>query len=444
MSWIRGSRGLNFSIFLISFLLLALRNLDPVLRPALFAEDGTWLANGLSNGWIQALTQSRPDYPVFLQAALLFIASTLSTLISGNPLLLAPYFIALLSWAFFALLASLIFTSFHKISGVNKLWSSIATLFFIALPVGNTANEIYGRNLQIGFLVPVASFLLTFIRVSVEKQTLQRKIITDTLLMIFMATNPVTSILFLTHLAGEYIRKRRQTTSPQQGLWDRGLFVVIGFAIASLLYVSGTIGRGTGLPGNFEIAGLFPAITRAWLYPYIFPVFTSLNFWISITLMVSWLALVGFAIFKSDGLPRKLLVSLSFLLVLWTAISIVGRPALTHFAREFESSFPDRYYLGLNTISILITILSLWVFLRKRKNFIGQSLGAITLAGIVAIYSFVSLELHPRMQIAQPGNYISNQICKGVVQNGIQEISIYPDPWKIQVPSKFSMNCDNK
>lgn len=441
MSLSQSNWKLYLSVFCFSLALSALRNLDPIFSPVLFAEDGTWLANGVTNGWLQALTQSRPDYPVFLQIVFLFVASSLSTLFSGNPLISAPYFIAVISWAAFAAVATLIFIVVLRITGRNRLWSAIATFFFISLPVGGTANEIYGRVLQLGFLVPVAAFLLMFARNEGLAKSQKAKLSIDFLLMIFMATNPVTPILLLLQIAGIftqhiYLKKKGIPTH-----WDRGLYLVIGFALASILYVSGTIGRGTGLPGSFEPGGLFPAVIRAWLYPYIFPFFTTLNSWISLALLLAWFGLLGLAIFKLRKLARLFLVSLSLLLIVWTAISLIGRPALTHFVNGYSSSFPDRYYIGLNTLSILITTLSLWAVSKDIGKAFSTMLGAAILASVAAVYALAIFEAQPRMPIAQKGYYINSQICDATTQDGLTEVSIYPSPWKIQIPNKFDLQC---
>lgn len=433
-----------YFVFCLSLVLFAVRNLDPILSPILFAEDGTWLANGVTNGWLQALTQSRPDYPVVLQVGFLFIASSLSTFFAGNPLTAAPYFIATISWAAFASVATLIFFVFHWITDRNRLWSGVATFCFIALPVGGTANEIYGRILQLGFLIPVAAFVLLFARTEKALFSRKSKLTLDLLLMIFMATSPVTSILILIQMAGAFTRYMYLKKKQMPTHWDSGLNLVIGFALASILYVSGTIGRGTGLPGGFEVEGLLPTVIRACLYPYLFPFFTSLNLWTSLAFLLVWSGLIGLAIFKLQKLQRQFLLSLSLLLIIWTAISIIGRPALTHFVSGYSSSFPDRYYIGLNTISILMTTFSAWAVSKDIGKTFSTRVGTAILACVALVYSLVIFEAQPRMQIAQKNHYISEQICDATIKASLAEVPIYPSPWKIQIPSKFDLRCVNK
>ncbi len=58
---ISGVKGWVFTafIFLFGMVFLFLRNPDPFFNPIIYAEDGTWTALALREGWLHALIYSR-------------------------------------------------------------------------------------------------------------------------------------------------------------------------------------------------------------------------------------------------------------------------------------------------------------------------------------------------------------------------------------------------
>ncbi|MCO4108943.1 hypothetical protein KGH51_21945, partial [Citrobacter freundii] len=79
---------LNHSLVLFIFgvLLLVLRYTDPFLNPILYAEDGVWVGQGLSYGWINTVFHARSDYFTVYNILGLYISTIISSFFTGNPL----------------------------------------------------------------------------------------------------------------------------------------------------------------------------------------------------------------------------------------------------------------------------------------------------------------------------------------------------------------------
>src|SRR5579883_689676 len=97
------------ALFLVGIIVLTVRNPDPLVNPALFAEDGKWTGLGLSYGWLHTMFHTRTDYFTVGNILLLFLATKLSCLLSGNPLSLLPQSVAIVSYAFFSGVATTAF-----------------------------------------------------------------------------------------------------------------------------------------------------------------------------------------------------------------------------------------------------------------------------------------------------------------------------------------------
>jgi hypothetical protein len=153
--------------------------------------------------------------------------------------------------------------------------------------------------------------------------------------------------------------------------------------------------------------------------------------------LVAGSVFVFVAIRKATQPAKEALVLLTLAISVLTSISIAGRPALTHFAAGFASSSPDRYYLGLNALSILIVVISLWVLAKKKE----KMLSIFFLIGLVSTYTLVSVEVKPRMPIAIENVFIEEQLCSASNYGEFIEIDIYPENWKIRLPSNVFREC---
>ena len=62
-------RNINISSYIIltifGMIILAMRYTTPIITPWIYAEDGVWVANALSHGWLETFNNAREDFLVF-------------------------------------------------------------------------------------------------------------------------------------------------------------------------------------------------------------------------------------------------------------------------------------------------------------------------------------------------------------------------------------------
>jgi hypothetical protein len=99
--------GLNYrdaSILMIGFiacaLIFTLRNLEPLLFPTLYAEDGVWIGLLMQNGFLDTAFHARQGFPVVGLVALNWIALKLNLLFSNGQLFDLPFYVWIVSVAF--------------------------------------------------------------------------------------------------------------------------------------------------------------------------------------------------------------------------------------------------------------------------------------------------------------------------------------------------------
>ncbi|EFN6915621.1 hypothetical protein EIG74_21890, partial [Escherichia coli O10] len=188
-------RNINISSYIIltifGMMILAMRYTTPIITPWIYAEDGVWVANALSHGWLETFINAREDYFVFFNIFFLFVSTSISSIISGSPLLLLPQSIAVVSYLFYSLMAVMAFHLIIKIS--NPLFAILVYFTTLLLPLGHSQYENIGHLLQIGFYMPAIASALIIQREYVNKKV--AKFIIDMIIWLSAATNPVVFII---------------------------------------------------------------------------------------------------------------------------------------------------------------------------------------------------------------------------------------------------------
>ncbi|WP_233592707.1 hypothetical protein [Citrobacter freundii] len=180
---------IKYYILLILFgmLFLAIRYTTPLITPWVYAEDGVWVANALSHGWMNTFINAREDYFVFFNIFFLFVSTSISNLLSGSPLLLLPQSIAVVSYFFYSLIAVMAFHTIIKIA--HPIFAIFVYFLTLLIPLGLSQSENIGHLLQIGFYMPAIAMVLILQRECITKKTTKNVI--DLLIWLTAATNPV-------------------------------------------------------------------------------------------------------------------------------------------------------------------------------------------------------------------------------------------------------------
>lgn len=421
-----------FIYFLFGAVLLFLRNPDPFINPVIYAEDGTWSALALREGWWHALINSRSDYFVFINTIILFFASKISILFSGNPLTLLPQAIAVVSFSFFSGVATFAFITVRHIS--SSALGGIAFLAVLLIPLGTTQNEIIGRALQVGFYMPIISVFLLFWRNMVTG--LYKTAVIDFFILLCVATNPFVLAVCFLYLSLTFLK-----SSSIKSFILKNVSLVAPLLVLMFLLLPRMGGKG-GIQQDFLVDNIIEGlIARPIVYPFVFPWYQSLSDGLAIIGLFLFVAIVLFSYFKSrDNESRFLILLSSLTIVFYSLATIIMRPGLTAVLSNYNTTFPDRYFMGVNVLVVFLFVVSACQIIKdKHLKFFGMSI-LVAFSGLYIYWSSYIFEWSlPKYPIKSAFNF-SEQLCMSEPIDGTpnSSIQIYPLPaWKMVVPSKY-------
>lgn len=426
---------LIFTLVLIGILLLICRNSDPIIHPIIYAEDGDWIGLGLTRGWFYPLLHARPDYLVIGNIVLLWLATQCSMVLFGNPIMHLPESIAFISCVFYSMAAVLVFYSTKDI--IPLIFRGVLFFLLLLVPLGFSQNEIIGRIVQVGHYMTLLAILFFYFKSKCNSYILKRGI--DFFLLLCAATSPLVIGLALLYFLWD--------TSKNSNIWKvftRDATLNIPLVILSIYLLPRVIGDHTNrLQGLFDIRQLIEAIgARAVLFPMIFPWYSKLSNTVTICLLIAWILLVVYAYLQSkDCFGKRLMLFLSVGLMVVIAATILMRPALTTGFNKYQTTSLDRYFFGINVLTIFLTILALGQ-LALSSGKINVILGWVGLGAIILIYCFhlsFIFEIHSSKLPIMGKATFEDQVKSVQITSSSTSIDvpIYPTMWKMQIPTRW-------
>jgi hypothetical protein len=419
-------------IFIFGILNFSLRNLDAFYFPILYAEDGVWVGKILSNGFWHTAFNARPEFPVFGLVLLQKISLFINECINSGDLFKLPIVIGFVSAVFLSFPAALIPFINESIIGKKAKIYLIVSIFTIS--VGSDGGEIFGRILNLGFYYPlyqIVSFLL-LISIRNKKSEVFFLIINFISILTFPVCFAISALIMV---VGFYWKDTDK--------YYQRIFWISVLAILSTVYFLIRIKITTGGAGNVLVSqNLFEFIfARMGIYPLIFGVYKYLNDIIIFALFASFLVYL-YLIKKENSklyFPAVTIAIGSF--ALYFVITLFFRYGLTTFLQSYQSTYPDRYYYGLNLIFVFMLVITLNKILPE---------GFINILLFLLIFNFTIkskyiFELNSPSQHWHSNGDLSQMFCfneDGKDSNELShiEIPIYPitqnNDWKILIPSR--------
>ncbi|MDU6923493.1 hypothetical protein [Franconibacter helveticus] len=399
---------------------------QPVITPTLYAEDGVWLGNAISNGWLHTFLHARPDYFVFFNIFFLFLAALLSKIFSGSVLMLLPLFVATLSYAFYSFTSTIIFWTVKR--HANYMLACAAFCFSIFIPLGVSQAESIGTLVQIGFYMPILSICLHLFRTDASSV---KKGLCDVGIFLMAATNPVcfaiTGMYFIINFFREADKKRF-------------VLSLIPLSIALLILFAIIVPRMNGSGGiagvSYNPAHLIEMVSaRAVLYPFVFSFYSKLNDVISVGLVIMYIGIVLVAYMRSEPKTKAAILFLLAMLIIYDAATVAGRSAITGLLTGYGSTYPDRYFMGINIISV--TLITICLYQIKIPALKYAFLAVMLVLYISKMHTFFESSSDKR-RIALDYIY-TNALCNAKDEgNGFKQIMILPSPdWYIRVPAGY-------
>lgn len=427
-----------FILFPIIFLLLIIRTPDALISPILYAEDGTWLGRIYIEGLWNILINARPDYFVIGNILGLYFAKYLSYTFFAYDVSTLPFFISILSYLFFSIIASIPVLLLKNHIRLELLIG--LSLLIVFLPFGWSTNEIIGRLNNIGYFLFPLSILLLIYRLDISNEK-KKVIIIDALLVFCMLTNPMVVLFIITYFLLRYFFGKQDSFEYKAQFYT---FVIAFLIFIYIIYIKITLSPQTSLTTEtFLIENLFEvSISRSILYPFIFPIYSKLGDLFSFIILLIFLT-TFYLVFKTlQYKDKKVFLILSFALVFVSFLTTFTKPGLTHWIKDYSGTFPDRYFSAQNIMSLLVVIFMVEKALVVKNKYF-RNISKFFIIVLILIYSISLSEIiefsNPKLKITTNDTFVESiyKTYQNKEKSEIYQIPIYFDGWKMQLPFKY-------
>lgn len=385
--------------YLLGLIILFLRSAYTVSVPTMYTEDGAWISAIINNGFLDTLLHARTDYLVAGNILALELAYLLNTVFCGSNLSYLPNFVAFVQYTVLsctALLPIICFKDEIRKPLQYLLWFSI-----LMVPLGESGVEIFGKISNIGFLFYFIAFCLLYYRIT-RRNVLSKGsiVLIDILLLISCGTHPGSYLLvglgffldcILQYKTMPLLRQQnlKQRICHWLSLFYNKMWIALGIltltmALYDLFYLNGESPENYSLfNGNGRLSLEFFA--RQLLFYLIYPIYLRLNNSV-VMIFFSLVGAVLLYLFFFAKLSRKekgtlfICLCATFLFCIITTVARGG--LLTPFLNQYTTSWADRYYYGLN-IMTLIPIAFVLEYLLRQNNLFIKGLGGLVSAYMV-------------------------------------------------------------
>ncbi|KRE86370.1 hypothetical protein ASG89_10155 [Paenibacillus sp. Soil766] len=425
-------------LFIVGFLFLFLRNSDPFLNPILYAEEGVWTSYLLEKDFIEVGLNARDDFPVMGLIILMKIGLVISKLVFGLDLSYLPIIYGIISLTFITFVALTGFYIMKKIS----IKSAVITYFFVIfVPLGGDGNEVLGRILNLGFLFPVATVFLLIARFHIKNRYI--KILIDIFNIISCLTLPVSFVIVGTYIILNIFLNKKKI-NLKKTLLDLMLPIVtcllFVIMVPSFLHSKGgSEGLSTNLSHLIEFS-----IGRIFIYPLASVAWTKFtDFKVLIIFLIYIILLIGAVIISYSNKRHLLSILLIFLstFIYWIGL-VIPRIGFTSIFNGYQSTFPDRYFYGINIlVVVLLTLVLDEIGNHFKKGFVISCFACLLLFSVFNTSHLIELN-KPVMSWNERG-VLKNNIQMAYNENKDDKksdkvlIKIYPEGWTINLPIKY-------
>ena len=424
----------NFLVFCAatSIFIAVVRARFAFLEPALYTEDALWAGQGLTDGWIRTGWSAKGNYLVTGNVFDLWAASSASWIVSGSSIAYLPETIALVSILTFAAVPVLAFVALRRYVGDSLCFAMVVALSLI--PVGDSTNEIFGRISNLGYSMMTIAVLAWIILLSnISCQSRIRSIILFTVLIFCSLMNPITIWFSLVMCGIALIRYKRIRSNV---FWR--VFIAAQSALVMITIYRELVAVNPVQTGKIVYSQLIEVlIARSLLYPVFFSIYDQLNDPIVVSIFVAAFLLATMIWFSNTTRKERLaLCPIPIGLGLVTLLVPVGRPSLTQQLGNYDTTFPDRYFMAQNQLVIVFLVVALAFALRM--TLCEHILRLVAAAAIVISFAWSAPQLLESDGTRFPivlGSDWHEIVCANSSTNGATTLlPVYPSDWKIEIP----------
>lgn len=223
--------------------------------------------------------------------------------------------------------------------------------------------------------------------------------------------------------------------------------MIAPFTIFTVILIPRLKGTGGITEGFISSSFVETILARPLIYPFVFPWYQNLSNLISIIIFV---LIIIFSIwsYKKSVNPeaKKLIIFISISTIIYDLITIANRPRLTSLLRDYQTTFPDRYFMGINVLILFLMVIcisQIWADIKWKSLSLCliSSLSIIYLLHVEIIFDLPKSKMPIKSVFDFP-----EQICKSILLQDKKDLSlieIYPEPWTITVQNRYvrQNNC---
>ncbi len=365
-------------LFTIAFILILFRSTYTISTEILYTEDATWLGYIYRRGLWHSLWHAKGSYLVFGNIIGLQIASILNWLYSGNDLTYIAFFVAIIQYCFYASCAIMPIFCFRKrITFFSRIISYVLILLLPLGVPGLSDYEIFGRISNIGYLVYFAAFCLLIYRLDYKESiSPSRLIILDMVIFLCPTTNPACYILVggffvidIIQFLLDPINKNRSLKALLKRRWFIHWLILGALLTGTALYTAVYLTRKSQEIPPWEMSQIIIFFSRQVFYPFVFSFWAKFSvgkaFLLLLLLMAT--AIIRMVYFyrlnENKALNFYLLVLLAC--VTFTTMTLLERPFLLKYTKDFINTFPDRYHYAQNCMWLIFFSILLQPYSRR-------------------------------------------------------------------------------
>lgn len=423
----------GLGVFVVCSLLAYWRYPTYLRSPNFYAEDGTVFATNIIHmGFLRSLITPFNGYFIWGIYLLEGVGFTLNHLFFGGNFLALPQSLALASYGFWGLLATLPLLLFWN--NVKKIWLILMGLGLAMMPMPSFNYAVLGTIGNDKFVFLFIAFLLIIKRWQLPAKSPWVYLI-DALLVICAFTNASTYLLFPFALVPYWpgYRHLKQLKFYKELIKNRSFISLIVMGILSatqLAYVALKGGVSTlqnYMQQPFQYSKSIEIfIHRTLLFPFDFWGAKHLNDVITICLLIILIAVLWRFSRKKD----RILVVFGFWTALTaTALFVSQRPGVSQFYSHYQSSGTDNFFYTQNMVMLFTVMYVLAHYLKNIKH-----LSRATFL-IGAFLVFIPLSMLASNDIGRNATmnratgtleYATQQACEATHGNTIK-VAVYPE-----------------
>jgi hypothetical protein len=219
----------------------------------------------------------------------------------------------------------------------------------------------------------------------------------------------------------------------------RNNVLLISLLSALAIVIFPRLGGHGGVPGELVANSLVEAsVARSILYPFVFPWYGSLTDAVSVALVVM-LGLMVFLALREAKNPgaKQLAYGLITATIIYAGLTLVMRPGLTGLLDNYASTFPDRYFMGINILVSLLMVLSFSQLTSSDRTRLFGAFGVASLSLLYLANSYAIVEWGESRMPLQGALSFQERMCLSESASGLALIPISPPGWTVLVPERY-------